>query len=92
MRLGRLLIKHESFASDPRNVKLGLAIDGFNPFGNMNIEHSTWPILLFSYNFPPWMCMKEPYLFMSLLIPGPKGLGNDIDVYLRPLIDELKIL
>ncbi|XP_042983282.1 uncharacterized protein LOC122312687 [Carya illinoinensis] len=26
---------------------------------------------------------------MSLLIPGPKAPGNDIDVFLRPLIDEL---
>ena len=38
------------------------------------------------------MCMKELYSLMSLLIPGPKGLGNDIDVFLRPLIDELKEL
>ena len=38
------------------------------------------------------MCMKEPYSLMSLLIPGPKGLGNDIDVFLRLLIDELKEL
>ena len=29
---------------------------------------------------------------MSLLIPGPKGPGNHIDVFLRPLIDELKEL
>ena len=29
---------------------------------------------------------------MSLLIPGPKGPGNDIYVYLRPLINELKDL
>lgn len=29
---------------------------------------------------------------MSLLIPGPKSPGNDIDVYLRPLIDQLKEL
>ena len=36
--------------------------------------------------------MKEPYMFMSFLIPGPKGPGNDIDVYLRPLIDELNEL
>ena len=36
--------------------------------------------------------MKEPYLFMSLLIPGQKGPGNDIDVFLRPLIDELNEL
>ncbi|KAK0608016.1 hypothetical protein LWI29_024152 [Acer saccharum] len=84
--------KHGTFAEDPRNVRLGLATDGFNPFGNMNVAHSTWPVLLFPYNLPPWMCMKEPYTFMSLLIPGPKGPGNDIDVYLRPLIDELNEL
>ncbi|CAN1215361.1 hypothetical protein LINPERPRIM_LOCUS184 [Linum perenne] len=83
---------NESFANDPRNVRLGLASDGFNPFGSMNINYSVWPVLVFPYNLPPWMCMKSPYLFMSLLIPGPKGPGNDIDVYLRPLIDELKIL
>ena len=29
---------------------------------------------------------------MSTLIPGPKAPGNDIDVYLQPLIDELKEL
>ena len=26
---------HESFAMDPRNVRLGLVIDVFNPFENM---------------------------------------------------------
>nr|GEW64819.1 hypothetical protein [Tanacetum cinerariifolium] len=29
---------------------------------------------------------------MTLLIPGPKSSGKDIDVYLRPLIDDLKVL
>nr|GEZ30982.1 hypothetical protein CQW23_21342 [Tanacetum cinerariifolium] len=29
---------------------------------------------------------------MTLLIPGPKSLGKDIDVYLRPLIDDLEKL
>ena len=36
--------------------------------------------------------MKEPFLFLSLLIPGPRAPGNEIDVYLRPLIDELREL
>lgn len=59
----------------------------------MNVSYSCWPVILFPYNLPPWMCMKEPYSsFMSLLIPSPKAPGNDIDVYLRPLIDELKDL
>ncbi|XP_042974567.1 uncharacterized protein LOC122306194 [Carya illinoinensis] len=81
--------KHASFAEDPRNVRLGLASDGFNPFNNMSKPYSIWPVLLVPYNLPPWLCMKDPYLMMSLLIPGPKALGNDIDVFMRPLIDEL---
>ncbi|XP_039138843.1 uncharacterized protein LOC120276184 [Dioscorea cayenensis subsp. rotundata] len=83
---------YNHFTCDPRNVRLGLATDGFNPFGNMNIAYNIWPVILFPYNLPPWMCMKESYSFVTLLIPGPRGPGNDIDVYMRPLIDELKIL
>ncbi|KAH7841811.1 hypothetical protein Vadar_034558 [Vaccinium darrowii] len=51
-----------------------------------------WPVVLMPYNLPPWKCMKEQFFMMSLLIPGPESLGNDIDVYLRPLIDEFKEL
>ena len=29
---------------------------------------------------------------MPILIPGPKQLENDIDVYLRPLVEELLLL
>ena len=29
---------------------------------------------------------------MPLLIPGPKQSGNDIDVYLKPLIEDLLLL
>jgi len=31
-------------------------------------------------------------MMMPLLISGPLQLGNDIDVYLRPVVDELKML
>ncbi|XP_075111448.1 uncharacterized protein LOC142181800 [Nicotiana tabacum] len=46
------------FSSDPRNVRLGLASDGFNSFGTMS----------------------------------PRTAGNNIDVYLQPLIKELNEL
>jgi phosphoribosylaminoimidazole-succinocarboxamide synthase len=36
--------------------------------------------------------MRREYIFLSLLIPGPKSPGKSLDVYLRPLIDELKIV
>ena len=83
---------HEDFSTDSRNVRLGLASDGFNPFRTMSISHSTWPVMMVVYNFPPWLCMKPEYTMLSLLIPGPQSPGNDIDVYLQPLIQELKDL
>ncbi|XP_028069370.1 uncharacterized protein LOC114271905 [Camellia sinensis] len=49
--------QHPEFALEPRNVRLGLATDGFNPFGNMNNSYRI-----------------------------------DIDVYMRPLVDELNEL
>ncbi|BBH07194.1 Ankyrin repeat family protein [Prunus dulcis] len=78
------------FAADPRNVRLGLATDGFNPYGVLNQHHSTWPIFVFPYNLPPWKCMKKEYMMMTVLITEDPG--RSIDVYLRPLVDELKDL
>ena len=74
--------KHLHFASDLRNIRLGLTIDRFNLFGNMSISYSMWLVMLVVYNVSPWKCMKESFIFMSLLILGPKLSGNEIDVYL----------
>ncbi|XP_071739782.1 uncharacterized protein [Rutidosis leptorrhynchoides] len=49
--------QNREFAKEPCNMRLGLASDGFNPFGNMSVSHS-----------------------------------NNIDVYMQPLINELKEL
>ncbi len=84
--------QHVEFSSDPRNVRLGLSSDRFNPYGHMSTIHSTWPVILFPYNFPPQMCMKRPSFILSLVIPGRFSPGNDIDVYLQSLIEELKEL
>lgn len=58
----------------------------------MSTSYSTWPVILIPYNLPPWMCMKRSSFILSLLIPGSKSPSNDIDVYLQPLIEELKEL
>ncbi len=84
--------RHHEFASDVRSVRLGLATDGFNPFRTMSSTYSTWPVVLVPYNLPPWMCMKQSSLILSMVIPGDKSPGNDIDIFLQPLIDELKKL
>ena len=36
--------------------------------------------------------MKTSYLMLTLLIPGRSAPGKDMDVFLQPLIDELKEL
>ena len=84
--------KYPDFSSETRNVRLALAADGFNPFGNMSSAHSTWPVVVTTYNLPPWLCMKESSFMLTLLIPGPKSPGKDMDVFLRPLVDELNDL
>ncbi|XP_021850392.2 uncharacterized protein [Spinacia oleracea] len=84
--------RYEEFAKDPRSVRLGLVSDGFNPYRLMNTSYSTWPVILIPYNLPPWLCMKSTSFILYVLIPGKQGPGMDIDVYLQPLIHELKLL
>ena len=44
------------------------------------------------YNLLPKKCMKDSYLFLTCIIPGPDNSKAKIDVYLQPLIDELNEL
>ncbi|KAK7281307.1 hypothetical protein RIF29_09160 [Crotalaria pallida] len=80
------------FTADPRNVRLALATDGFNPFGIKSTNYSIWPVMLIPYNRPPWECMKQTSFILSMIIPGKKMPGNDIDVYFQPLMKELREL
>ena len=63
--------RYPDFAADARNVRLGLASDGFNPFWNMSSKHSTWPIMLVHYNLTPWIWMKQTYLLLSMIVDIP---------------------
>ena len=40
------------------NVRLDLATDGMNLFGNMSMNHNLWQVLLVIYNLPLGLCMK----------------------------------
>jgi hypothetical protein len=81
--------KNPKFAKDSRSIRLALATDGFNPFRSMNLSYSIWPVLMIPYNFPPNMVMKQPNFMLSLLIPGRRAPGSDIDVYFEPLVDDM---
>ncbi|XP_019237604.1 PREDICTED: uncharacterized protein LOC109217792 [Nicotiana attenuata] len=80
------------FASEPRNIRLGLCTDGFTPFAVSASPYSCWPVFVTPYNLPPELCMTSPYLFLTCIVPGPRNPKSLIDVYLQPLIDELQLL
>ena len=80
------------FRKEARNLRLGLVIDGMNPFGSLRTNHSSRLVLLVIYNLPPWLYMNQKYTMLSMMISGPRHLGNDIDVYLSSLIEDLRKL
>ncbi|GKU96979.1 hypothetical protein SLEP1_g10160 [Rubroshorea leprosula] len=92
--MSRKTVEHMTWhlKSDPRNVQVGLATDGFNPWGHSSKSYFCWPVLIVVYNLPPKMCMRPEFTFLTLVISGPKSPGKNIDVFLRPLIDDLKRL
>ncbi|XP_021714663.1 uncharacterized protein LOC110682635 [Chenopodium quinoa] len=79
------LLKHPADSPDWKNIDMK-----FRAFGdevrNLRLGLCTDVI----YNLPPWLCMKRKYVMLSLLITGPRQPGNDIDVYLEPLVDDLR--
>ncbi|GJX12586.1 retrotransposon gag domain, retroviral aspartyl protease [Tanacetum coccineum] len=53
--------KYLDFAAETRNVRLGLVVDGFNPFGNLSQSYSMWPVIPITYNLPLWQASFEDY-------------------------------
>jgi hypothetical protein len=82
----------QEFGDEPRNVRFSLSTDGMNPFGELSSSHSTWPVILTILNLPPHLCQKRRYLLLTMIISGPKQPGNDIDVFLEPLMEDMKEL
>ncbi|XP_008237230.1 PREDICTED: uncharacterized protein LOC103335973 [Prunus mume] len=80
------------FASEHRNLRLALSSDGINPHSSLSSRYSCWPVILVIYNLPPELCMKRKFMILTLLISGHKQHGNDIDVYLELLIEDLRTL
>jgi hypothetical protein len=52
-RWGYLDIFDPKFTHDTRNVCIGLATDGFTPFGENAISYTYWPVFAVPYNLPP---------------------------------------
>ncbi|KAL0291523.1 UNVERIFIED_CONTAM: hypothetical protein Sangu_2533100 [Sesamum angustifolium] len=53
---------HPDFDLEPRNVRLGLCVDGLAPHGQYGKSYSCWPVIITPYNLPLRMCMKSEYM------------------------------
>jgi hypothetical protein len=63
-----------------------------NPFAERSSKHNTWSVILTIYNLPPWLCHKQKYLLLTILISRPTQPGVDMDVFLGPLMEDMKKL
>ena len=79
---------HKWFISGPRNVKLGLTSDGFQPFTKSKTSYSIWYVSLIPYNLPPKLCIRQSHMILSMLILRFESPGDAIDTYLQPLVEE----
>ncbi|GJS08525.1 putative transposon, En/Spm-like protein [Tanacetum coccineum] len=70
-------------------TKDGISADGVDVNSGTR-HHSVWPVLSVIYNLPLWLCMKRKFIMFSVLISGYPG--NDIDVFLEPLVNDLQTL
>jgi hypothetical protein len=44
------------------------------------------------YNLPPNKCLKQGFVLLALVIPGPKEPRKQMNIFLRPLMEEMKEL
>ena len=80
------LIHHEK-ALEARNVRVALETDGSNPYGMAAASYTCWPMFVIPLNLPPGVLFQRQNIFLSLIIPEHPG--NNLSVYMEPLIDDL---
>ena len=56
------------FKYEPRNVRLALAADGFNPFGEIHSTYSVWLVFVINNNLPHWMSIKREHTMLAMII------------------------
>jgi hypothetical protein len=75
-----------TYFSDDRDVALGLATDGVNPWRRR--KSTFWPILFYNFNLPPEERFHDDNAICVGEVPGPEK-PKDMDSFLYPAIQEL---
>jgi hypothetical protein len=62
--------KWSIFKEEPHNVRLSLAANGVNPFGELRSTYSVWPVFFINIILPPWMLIKREHKMLAMIVPG----------------------
>ncbi|GJU07923.1 hypothetical protein Tco_1124353 [Tanacetum coccineum] len=71
--------KYPDFAKEPRNVRLGLAADGFNPFGNLSQAYSMWGDIGRNIQSASMVMYEREFFYADVVLWDQKGVET-IDV------------
>jgi hypothetical protein len=74
------------FARDSKSVRLGLLMDGFQPHSEASSLYSCWLVFIMPYNLSPNKYLKQGFIFLALIISGPKEPKKQMNVLLHPLM------
>ena len=58
------------FKDEARNVRISLAADGFNPFGELCSTCSLWLVFVIKSNLQSWITIKRENIMLEMIIPG----------------------
>jgi hypothetical protein len=58
------------FKEEPHNVRISLAADGVNPFGELRSIYSAWLVFVINNNLPPWISIKREHTMLAMIVLG----------------------
>jgi hypothetical protein len=67
-------------------------MDGFQPHNIDSSPYSCWLVFIMPYNLLPNKYLKQGFIFLAFIIPGPKELKKQMNIFLCLLMEELKEL
>ena len=81
------------FGANDTDLRLQISCDGICLFKQHKSSWSAWPVIATILNLPPWLITKKFFTLLALLIPGRSQVPfQNFDVWIRPLIEEMKTL
>ena len=71
------------FVAEPRNIRLGLCVDGLSPFSVGAARYLCCPVFITLHKLSSEMLMTNPYIFLNYVVPSLHNPKSRIDVCLQ---------